>query len=41
MLQKARRLQVVFGALNKGGQIKVDLVDGQVEFTELTKEKVT
>ena len=32
---------VLFGALNKGGQIKVDLVDGQVEFTELTKEKVT
>ena len=32
---------VLFGALNKGGQIKVDLVDGEVEFTELTKEKVT
>ena len=32
---------VLFGALKKGGQIKVDLVDGQVEFTELTKEKVT
>ena len=32
---------VLFGALNKGGQIKVDLVDGHVEFTELTKEKVT
>ena len=32
---------VLFGALNKGGQIKVDLVDGQVEFTELIKEKVT
>ena len=32
---------VLFGALNKGGQIKVDLVDGQVEFTELKKEKVT
>ena len=32
---------VLFGTLNKGGQIKVDLVDGQVEFTELTKEKVT
>ncbi|RCL40529.1 MAG: ATP-dependent Clp protease ATP-binding subunit ClpA [SAR86 cluster bacterium] len=32
---------VLFGALNKGGQIKVDLVDGQVDFTELTKEKVT
>ena len=32
---------VLFGALNKGGQINVDLVDGHVEFTELTKEKVT
>ena len=32
---------VLFGALNKGGQIKVDLVDGEVEFTELKKEKVT
>ena len=32
---------VLFGTLNKGGQIKVDLVDGQVDFTELTKEKVT
>ena len=32
---------VLFGSLNKGGQIKVDLVDGEVEFTELTKEKVT
>ncbi len=32
---------VLFGALNKGGQIKVNLVDGEVEFTELTKEKVT
>ena len=32
---------VLFGSLNKGGQIKVDLVDGEVEFTELKKEKVT
>ena len=32
---------VLFGTLNKGGQIKVDLVDGEVEFTELKKEKVT
>ena len=32
---------VLFGSLNKGGQIKVDLVNGEVEFTELKKEKVT
>ena len=32
---------VLFGSLNKGGQIKVDLVDAEVEFTELKKEKVT
>ena len=32
---------VLFGSLNNGGQIKVDLVDGEVEFTELKKEKVT
>ena len=40
-IKKSLVNDVLFGALNKGGQIKVDLVDGEVEFTELKKEKVT